>query len=67
MKSIGGKNHGLKTTTISQVRTYNERFEDLREHAMTLVALGAGITAVVAMYAVMFLALYWWSHHAPLY
>jgi len=34
---------------------------------MTAVALAAGAVAVVAMYAVIFLALYYWSHHAPLF
>ena len=68
MKSIhGGKSHLLRNTTISRVLARFRGFSDLKGRAMTEAALSAGFGAVVVLYVVMFVALYHWSHYAPIF
>jgi hypothetical protein len=68
MKSIhGGKNHFLRTVTISRVRARFRRSDKLKETAITDVVLSAAFAAIVALYVVMFAALYQWSRYAPIF
>lgn len=68
MKSIhGGKRCLLRTTTISDVLARFRGFGDLKERAMTDVVLSAGFAAIFVLYVLMFVALYRWSRHAPIF
>ena len=63
----GGKSHLLRATTIPYVPGRSQHFDDLKERAMDVVTLSAVVAVVVALYALMFVALYCWSHHAPIF
>jgi ABC-type sulfate transport system permease component len=68
MKSMhGGKSQLLRATTLPYAPGRSRRFDDLKERAMDAVTLSAMVAVVVALYAVMFMALYCWSHHAPIF
>ena len=67
MKSLQGeKRPNLRVTTISRIADHSH-FEDLKERAMLALAWSIGVAAVVALYAVMLVALYHWSSHAPIF
>ena len=66
MKSIhGGGSHLLRTTTIPHVPGHCRGSDDLTDRA-TAVTLSAVVAAIIALYAVMFVALYHWSRYAPI-
>jgi hypothetical protein len=68
MKSMhGGKSHLLRATTMPYVPGRSRRFDELKERAIDVVTLSAVVAVVVALYAVMFVALYYWSHNAPIF
>lgn len=67
MKSIqGGKSPFLRTARIPYVAG-RSGFDQLRERAMDVVTWCALVATVVALYAVMAVALYRWSAHAPIF
>jgi hypothetical protein len=68
MKSIdGGKTHLSRTTTMAHVARRYRGFDDGKERAMDAVMLLAVVAAIVALYAVMFVGFYHWSHYAPIF
>ena len=67
MKSIqGGKSHLLGATTMGHVPLRCRASDDLKERAINAVTLSAVVVAIVALYAVMFVGFYRWTHYAPL-
>ncbi len=67
MKSINGSGiHQLRTITMPHVPGHYRGSDDLAERA-TAVTLSAVVAAIIALYAVMFVALYHWSRYAPIF
>ena len=66
MKSIdGGKSHLFRTTMMSHVPSRS--LNDLKERERDIATLAAVVAVIIALYAVMFLALYRWSRYAPIF
>lgn len=67
MKSNNAGNSRLsRITTMSPVLGVDRGFDEQKERAMTAVTLSAVIAAIVALYTVMFGAVYLWSRYAPI-
>ena len=68
MKSIhGDKSHFSRTATLARVLARFRRSDELKETAITDVVLSAAFASIVALYVVMFAALYRWSLYAPIF
>ena len=67
MKSIQGGKSLLRTTTMVQVPVRFWAFEELKERVKNTVTLLAIVAAIVALYAVMFVGFYRWTHYAPIF
>jgi hypothetical protein len=57
----------LRTTTMSDVPGMYRGFDSQKERAMNALTVVAGVAAILAMYVVMFAAVYLWSRHAPIF
>ena len=67
MKTLHGNESHLLCATMPHGLVRYRGSEDLAKTLTTAAAWGAGVTLVIALYVVMFLALYRWSQYAPLY
>jgi hypothetical protein len=68
MKSVNDReSHLLGTTTMPQEPGRHRVSDDLKERLETDAVLSAGFAAVVALCMVMFVGLYCWSRHAPIF
>jgi len=63
--TYGGHSALLRNTTMSHVPCY-QGLDDLTERVMDVVTMLAVIAAIVAPNVVMFVAVYRWSHYAPI-
>ena len=67
MKSIDReKSPFARTIMISHAADYFH-FDGLKERVMIALAWSAGVAVIVALYTVMFIALYRWSRYAPIF
>lgn len=68
MKSIHDENsHLLGATTMAFGPGRHKAFDDLKERMTTDILLSAGFVAIIALYAVMFVGLYYWSQRASVF
>ena len=65
--SHAGTSHLLRTTTISGVPGGYRSFDSPKERAINALTVTAGVAAIVALYVVMFGAVYLWSRYAPIF
>ena len=66
MKSTeGGRSHLLQTTMMAHVPSRG--LDDLKEREKDIATLAAVVAVIIALYAVMFVALYRWNRYAPLF
>ena len=56
-----------RTTKTSGVPGEYRDFDSQKERAMNALTVTAGVAAIVALYVVMFAAVYLWSRHAPIF
>ena len=57
----------MRATTIARVPVGYRGFDDCKERTINAITLSAVVAVIVALYAVMFLGFYRWSHYAPVF
>jgi len=65
--SHAGTGRFSRTTKTSGVPGVYRDFDSQKERAMNALAVTAGVAGIVALYVVMFAAVYLWSRHAPIF
>ena len=61
------KSHLSAPTTMPRYPGRHEFFDEPKERVITDVVLSAGFAAIVALCVAMFVGLYCWSRHAPIF